>query len=179
MHRAELLEEIAGRYGVAAEYPWRRYPRYAVFRHAGNRKWFAVLMNPPGRKLGLATEEEVAILNVKIRAEENSLLRGMDAVLPADLPALVATLTHHIADLSATQDNLADSLAAYPPITPPNLCVGFGDGALKADDLIAGILGAVVKDPVQDKIVWQEYLDTVVKQRDGWQDLYRAARDMA
>ncbi|MFC2305144.1 MAG: ATPase, partial [Cardiobacterium hominis] len=43
----------------------------------------------------------------------------------------------------------------------------------------AGILGAVVKDPVQDKIVWQEYLDTVVKQRDGWQDLYRAARDMA
>ena len=47
------------------------------------------------------------------------------AVLPADLPALVATLTHHIADLSATQDNLADSLAAYPPITPPNLCVGW------------------------------------------------------
>ena len=35
-------------------------------------------------------------------------------VLPADLPALVATLTHHIADLSATQDNLADSLAALP-----------------------------------------------------------------
>ena len=125
MHRAELLEEIAGRYGVAAEYPWRRYPQYAVFRHAGNRKWFAVLMNPPGRKLGLATEDEVAILNVKIRAGENSLLRGMDAVLPADLPALVATLTRHIADLSATQDNLADSLAAYPPITPPNLYVGW------------------------------------------------------
>ena len=35
-------------------------------------------------------------------------------VLPADLPALVATLTRHIADLSATQDNLADSLAALP-----------------------------------------------------------------
>jgi len=83
MYRAELLEEIAGRYGVAAEYPWRRYPQYAVFRHAGNRKWFAVLMNPPGRKLGLATEDEVAILNVKIRAGENSLLRGMDGVLPA------------------------------------------------------------------------------------------------
>ena len=83
MYRAELLEEIAGRYGVAAEYPWRRYPQYAVFRHAGNRKWFAVLMNPPGRKLGLATEKEVAILNVKIRAGENSLLRGMDGVLPA------------------------------------------------------------------------------------------------
>ncbi|EHM56146.1 MmcQ/YjbR family DNA-binding protein [Cardiobacterium valvarum] len=83
MHRAELLQTISDRYGVAAEYPWRRYPQYAVFRHAGNRKWFAVLMNPPGRKLGLATEDEVAILNVKIRAGENSLLRGMDGVLPA------------------------------------------------------------------------------------------------
>ena len=38
-------------------------------------------------------------------------------VLPADLPALVATLTRHIADLSATQDNLADSLAALPNLT--------------------------------------------------------------
>ena len=83
MRQDELLQEIMNRYGVAAEYPWRRYPQYAVFRHAGNRKWFAVLMNPPGRKLGLATEEEIAILNVKIRAEENSLLRGMDGVLPA------------------------------------------------------------------------------------------------
>ena len=83
MHRAELLQTISDRYGVAAEYPWRRYPQYVVFRHAGNRKWFAVLMNPPGRKLGLVTEDEVAILNVKIRAGENSLLRGMDGVLPA------------------------------------------------------------------------------------------------
>ncbi|WP_298642023.1 MmcQ/YjbR family DNA-binding protein [uncultured Cardiobacterium sp.] len=83
MRQDELLQEIMNRYGVAAEYPWRRYPQYAVFRHADNRKWFAVLMNPPGRKLGLATAGEVAILNVKIRAEENSLLRGMDGVLPA------------------------------------------------------------------------------------------------
>ena len=55
----------------------------------------------------------------------------------------------------------------------------FGDGALKAHDLIAGLLGAVVKDPVQDTIVWREYLETAVKPRDGWQDLYRAARDMS
>lgn len=41
-----------------------------------------------------------------------------------------------------------------------------------------GILGAVVKDPVQDKVVWQEYMETVVKNRDGWKDIYRASRDM-
>jgi MoxR-like ATPase len=54
----------------------------------------------------------------------------------------------------------------------------FGDGTLKAPDLAAGIVGAVVKDPVQDKIVWQEYLETVVKPRDEWKDIYRACRDL-
>lgn len=54
----------------------------------------------------------------------------------------------------------------------------FGDGRLKAADLAAGVIGAVVKDPVQDKIVWQEYLETVVKQRDGWKDIYRACREL-
>lgn len=55
----------------------------------------------------------------------------------------------------------------------------FGDGRLKAGDLAAGILGAVVKDPIQDKLVWQEYLETVVKQRDEWKDVYRACRDIS
>ena len=37
----------------------------------------------------------------------------------------------------------------------------FGDGQIHAEDLVSGILGAVVKDPVQDKVVWQEYMETV------------------
>jgi MoxR-like ATPase len=53
----------------------------------------------------------------------------------------------------------------------------YGDGSMTAGDLISGLLGAVVKDPVQDQIVWQEYLQTVVRERDGWKDLYRASRD--
>lgn len=54
----------------------------------------------------------------------------------------------------------------------------FGDGRLTAHDLAAGIIGAVVKDPVQDKIVWQEYLETVLKTREDWKDIYRACRDL-
>lgn len=54
----------------------------------------------------------------------------------------------------------------------------FGDGQLKAHDLAAGIIGAVVKDPVQDKIVWNEYLETVLKTREDWKDIYRACRDL-
>src|SRR6185369_14353701 len=44
----------------------------------------------------------------------------------------------------------------------------FGDGRLTAEDMAAGIIGAVIKDPVQDKIVWMEYLETVVKTREDW-----------
>ena len=54
----------------------------------------------------------------------------------------------------------------------------FGDGQLKAADIAAGIMGAVVKDPVQDAIVWKEYLETVVKPREGWKDIYRACREL-
>jgi MoxR-like ATPase len=54
----------------------------------------------------------------------------------------------------------------------------FGDGRLTAADLAAGIVGAIIKDPVQDKIIWQEYLETVIKPRDEWKDVYRACRDM-
>lgn len=57
------------------------------------------------------------------------------------------------------------------------LAAHFGDGSIKASDLASGIIGAVMKDPIQDRVVWQEYLETVVKERDGWKDLYRACRE--
>lgn len=53
----------------------------------------------------------------------------------------------------------------------------FGDGVMHPADVAAGMIGAIVKDPVQDAVVWQEYLETIVKERDGWKDLYRAFRE--
>ncbi len=58
------------------------------------------------------------------------------------------------------------------------LAYHFGGGDLKAEDIASGILGAVVKDPVQDKIVYMEYLETVLKHREGWKDIYQACREM-
>ena len=54
----------------------------------------------------------------------------------------------------------------------------FGDGAIDAESLSANLVGAIVKDPVQDSIVLQEYLETVVKTRKGWSDLYAAIREV-
>lgn len=83
MNPQMLFTEIETRYGVAPEYLWRDTPDYAVFRHAENRKWFAVLLNPPGVRLGLAQTEAVWVLNVKALPENLVILRGMDGVLPA------------------------------------------------------------------------------------------------
>ncbi len=59
------------------------------------------------------------------------------------------------------------------------LAAHFGDGVLNAQDLAAGLVGAVVKDPVQDKVVWNEYLETVLKSREDWRDIYRACKDIS
>jgi hypothetical protein len=56
------------------------------------------------------------------------------------------------------------------------LAAHFGDGRLHPGDMAAGLIGVVVKDPVQDRVVWLEYMETVVKEREGWKDLYRAFR---
>jgi MoxR-like ATPase len=58
------------------------------------------------------------------------------------------------------------------------LAAHFGDGVLRAPDVAAGILGAVVKDPVADRAVWVEYLETVVREREGWADFYRAGLEV-
>ena len=54
----------------------------------------------------------------------------------------------------------------------------FGSGAIDAQCLAANLVGAVVKDPVQDKVVMQEYLETVVRERKGWGDLYAAIHEV-
>jgi hypothetical protein len=45
---------------------------------------------------------------------------------------------------------------------------------MDAVSLASNIVGAVVKDPVQDTVALQEYLESVVRTRDGWSDLYTA-----
>ena len=60
-----------------------------------------------------------------------------------------------------------------------SLAAHFGNGSLSAADLAAGLQGAVIKDPTQDSVIWLEYLETVVKDREGWKDLYRACRELA
>jgi MoxR-like ATPase len=59
------------------------------------------------------------------------------------------------------------------------LATYFGDGTMVAADVAAGMIGAVVKDPVHDEVAWREYLEAVVRDRPGWGEFYDACRGLA
>ena len=48
----------------------------------------------------------------------------------------------------------------------------FNNGILSAEGLAPNVLGAIVKDPVQDKAILEEYLETVLKKRRDFADYY-------
>jgi len=119
-----------------------------------------------------------------------SLSRALE--LPAEAPALeeirrIVTVFRELragvtADGKTKLKSPSATLSTAEAISVVNsglaLAAHFGDGRLRAADVASGMVGAIVKDPVQDRVVWQEYLETVVKERDGWKDVYRACRDI-
>ena len=65
MNREELAAYLADTYGLEGEHLFAKYPSFLVFRHNGNRKWFAVIMDIPGKNLGLSVEGEISVVNLK------------------------------------------------------------------------------------------------------------------
>lgn len=65
MNRKELETYIAETYSAQAEHPWMMYPDNTVFRHADNKKWFALVMSLSESRLGLAGEEKIDVMNLK------------------------------------------------------------------------------------------------------------------
>ena len=61
-----VIAYVKEKYGASLENLWMRYPNYAIFRHADNGKWFALMMDVEKNKLGLPGNDVVDILNVKL-----------------------------------------------------------------------------------------------------------------
>ena len=83
MNRSELENHILQTYGVKAEYPWAKFPNYAVFRHEHNRKWFAVIMDLPKEKLGIEEEGIIDAVNLKCDPDMIGSLRMESGFYPA------------------------------------------------------------------------------------------------
>jgi MoxR-like ATPase len=133
-----------------------------------------------------ATEEEEITIVTKRVAEMGRALE-----LPAEPPALkeVRRVVQIFRELrnGVTEDGKTKlkspsaTMSTAEAISVINsgvaLAAHFGDGVLRAQDVASGLIGAIIKDPVQDAVVWNEYLETVVKERSEWKDFYRACRD--
>jgi len=131
-------------------------------------------------------EEEIAIVTKRV----SEMGRALE--LPAEPPALkevrrIVQIFRELRD-GQTADGKTKlktptgTMSTAEAISVLNsglaLASHFGDGTLRAGDVASSIIGAVIKDPVQDALVWREYLETVVKERSDWKDLYRACREV-
>ena len=54
----------------------------------------------------------------------------------------------------------------------------FNGGKLSAEGVAPNMIGAIIKDPVQDKVVLEEYLETVLKKRPEYADYYHMLTDL-
>lgn len=65
MTKQKLIDYVLEEYGISPDFPFAKDLECVVFRHKSNNKWFALLMNVTGDKLGLETKEKTFVLNVK------------------------------------------------------------------------------------------------------------------
>ena len=63
--RDKVFDYVKETFGTTPEYPWQKTPDTAVLRHSENKKWYAVVMDIPKRKLGIDSDEIADIINVK------------------------------------------------------------------------------------------------------------------
>ncbi|NRR29320.1 AAA family ATPase [Oxalobacteraceae bacterium] len=129
-----------------------------------------------------SADEEVTIVESRVA----SLGRSLE--LPVEKPALqeirrIVTIFRELRSgqtddgkikLKSPSASMSTAEAIAVVTNGMSLAAHFGDGTLRGADMASSMVGAIVKDPVQDRLIMLEYLETVVKEREGWKDLYRA-----
>jgi MoxR-like ATPase len=134
-----------------------------------------------------ATLEEEKGIVIKRVGEIGSGLRLPPIKPPDQELARIVTLFRELRDgktlngktkLKTSSGSLSTAEAISVGVSAWAEAAHFGRGTVEAGHMAANVVGAVVKDPVQDLVALQEYLENVVRSRDGWDDLYRAIREV-
>ena len=118
MTRQELERYILDTYPAQEDRPWLEYPGHQVFRHTGNKKWFALAMTLTRDKLGLPGEGLVDAVNLKCDPRLVPTLLGE----PGFLPAYHMNKTHWITarlDGTAQEEKILFVLGMSYDLTKP------------------------------------------------------------
>ena len=81
--RDRLFAFAEERFGTKPEYLWSRLPDCAVLRCSGNDKWYAVIMDVDGSKLGRPELGKVCIADLKCSPLMTGSLLAMKGIFPA------------------------------------------------------------------------------------------------
>lgn len=83
MTRGSYFDFCRGTFGTEPDYPFDEDFETAVLRHAGNRKWFALMMRVSRRKFGFDSDEVIDVVNLKLPVEMFGSFGTADGVYPA------------------------------------------------------------------------------------------------
>ncbi|TGQ68420.1 MAG: ATPase [Mesorhizobium sp.] len=126
--------------------------------------------------------EEVAIVSKRV----GEMADGLDLPVPKNVGEEIARVLTIFRELrsGATSDgkvtlktpsgSLSTAEAIATMVGGLSQAAWFDSGKLGAEGLAASLVGAIVKDPVQDKLVLEEYLETVLKKRPDYAGYYAA-----
>ena len=116
MARQELFDWVQQQYGTEPEYLW--HDRNAVLRRKDNDKWYGVILEVSGEKLGLHKDGIADVLNVKSDPMLIGSLRGQDGYFPAyhmNKEKWISVLL----DRPEVDDSIKDLLALSYELTAP------------------------------------------------------------
>lgn len=83
MQKDSIIDYIEKRYNIKAVFPWAPKYKHMVFKHAENKKWFALIMAVEGRKLGLETDDIFDVINLKCDTDLSANIKMSKGILPA------------------------------------------------------------------------------------------------
>ena len=79
----EVIRYIKARYDGELEFLWERSPKNAIFRNKRNRKWYAVILTVRGDRVGLRTEGEAEILDLRFdKHQARDFAESAEHILP-------------------------------------------------------------------------------------------------
>ena len=81
--REDILAYVKKTFQTEPDYPWRRFPEYAVLRHGGNGKWYGLILNLPKARLGLEGEGNIDVINLKSDHVLDIIVNSASGALPA------------------------------------------------------------------------------------------------
>ncbi len=179
----ELNEEVAAKKGFSIIATANTRDKGVNEMSAALKRRFNIVVLPAPKTL----EQEIEIVRTRI----NQLSKNLDlnSKMPSDSTIeQICTVFREIRDGSTldkkqkvkqTSGVLSTAEAISLLANSMALAGAFGDGEVDAADLAASLQGAIVKDEASDSKVWLEYLENVMKAKEGnWTKLYKECKKL-